>query len=94
MAKTLAQIHADKQLEEAIRRTVDAYGLLPTGHTAIEHVTIIEGMAIAQEDADGVMPESIALAFRNGVVRTSVAKGLLQMASEALTSQYAREEDN
>jgi hypothetical protein len=90
--KTLAQQHADRQLEEAIRRTCEAYELLPPGHDMIEHMTIIEGMARPEEDDDGVMPESIALAFRNGVVRTSVAKGLVAMASEALTSQYARED--
>jgi hypothetical protein len=93
MAKTLAQMQADKQLEEAVRRTIHAYKLLPPGHNMIEHLTIIEGMAISEEDDDGVMPESIAIAFRNGVVRTSVAKGLVAMASEALTSDYAREEN-
>lgn len=93
MAKTLAQKQADKQLEDAVKRTIEAYNLFPEGHAPIEHLTIIEGLSIAEEDEDGVMPESIALAFRNGVVRTSVAKGLIQMASEALTSNYAREEN-
>jgi len=91
--KTLAQGQADKQLEEAVARTIKAYGLLPDGHNVIEFLVVVEGMAISAEDEDGVMPESLGLAFRNGVVRTSVAKGLIQMASEALTSSYAREED-
>ena len=91
MAKTLAQQHADKQLNEAVARTCEAYGLLPDGHVMIEHLTIIEGMAIAHEDEDGSMPESICIAYRNGVARTSVAKGLIQMAGEALTGQYVRE---
>lgn len=94
MAKTLAQTHADKQLEDAVKRTVEAYDLLPAGHSVVEFLTIIEGIAINAEDEDGVMPESISLAFRNGTVRTSVAKGLVQMASEVLTSDYARQEED
>lgn len=90
--KTLAQKAADKQLAEALVRTIEAYNLLPPGHTMIEHMTIIEGMAIAEEDDDGAMPESLSIAFRNGTVRTSVAKGLVAMASEALSSEYARED--
>lgn len=93
MPKTLAQIHADKQLTEAIARTIAAYDLLPDGHSMIDYLAVIEGANFTDEDEDGVPKESISLAFRDGFVRTSVAKGLVEMAKEALTSNYARAEE-
>ena len=91
--KTLAQGQADKQLEEAVARTIEAYKLIPEGHQITDFVVVIEGLNLTELDDDGVPRESLGLAFRGGAVRTSVAKGLIQMAAEALTSSYAREED-
>lgn len=93
MAKTLAQKQADKQLHEALMRNIEAYNLLPDGYHMIDHVTIIEGVNLTDEDADDSPKESLGLAFRDGRIRTSVAKGLVQMAFEALQANYAREEN-
>lgn len=90
--RTLAQGQADKQLEEAVQRAIEAYRLIPEGHQMTDFVVVIEGVNLAEEDEDGVPHESLGMAFRGGYVRTSVAKGLILMAHEAMEQKYAREE--
>ncbi len=90
--KTLAQKAADKQLEDAVKRAIEAYSLIPEGHTLTDFLVVIEGLNLNELDDDGVPAESLGMAFRGGAVRTSVAKGLILMAHEALEQKYAREE--
>ena len=91
--KTLAQKAADKQLTEAVQRMIEAYKLLPDGHMMIEFMVLIEGTRL-EEDEDGDRLESLGIAFRDGVCRSSVARGLLDMGREALRADYVREEES
>jgi hypothetical protein len=88
MAKTLAQKAADKQLEEAVLRCIDAYKVLPEGHGMVEFAVAVEGLDL-REDADGDMLDSTGILFRNGVCRTTVARGLFGSAYDMMRGQVS-----
>lgn len=82
MAKTLAQKAADKQMDEAVLRMVEAYKMLPEGSNMVDYVTVIEGIGMDEEgEIDG---EGYGLGFRHGNCRTSVAIGILTKGLEML----------
>jgi hypothetical protein len=81
MAKTLAQSHADKALEEAVARSIAAYDVLPPGHQMLYFAVAIEGMRM-EMDADGDMLDSVGLLFKDGTCRTIVARGLFGAAHD------------
>lgn len=82
MAKTLAQKAADRQLDEAISRYVEAYKMLEPGTQLTDYVLVLEGVSIDEDgDIDG---EGYGLGFRHGSCRTTVALGLLHKGIELL----------
>lgn len=82
MAKTLAQKAADKQLDDAVMRYVEAYKMLPENCTMTDYVMVIEGIGMDEEgEIDG---EGYGIGFRHGNARTSVALGLLHKGLELL----------
>ena len=45
MAKTLAQKAADRQLDEALARVIEAYGLLPAEPNAVDYLRAMQDIS-------------------------------------------------
>jgi hypothetical protein len=82
VAKTLAQKAADRQLDEAVERYIEAYKMLGDGVQLVDYVMVMEGVELDQDgEIDG---EGYGLGFRHGNARTSVALGLFHKGIELL----------
>jgi hypothetical protein len=84
--KTLAQKQADRQLDEALQRMVQAYKM-NEGHTLVDYVVALDFLNMQDTTRDDP-PESFGLAFRNGVCRSSVAIGMLTKGLVAMRGGF------
>jgi hypothetical protein len=75
---TPEQRGADRALLEAVERSVRAYGLIPDDSTLVDFVIVVEAL---RYHGDDVHDEFRGLLYREGVVRTSVALGLLHLGT-------------
>lgn len=82
--KTLAQKHADRQLDEALARTIEAYEFAPKGSILIDYILVCETITPEVDDDGETDRANFTLAFRNGMIRASVAYGLLEIGKDLL----------
>lgn len=75
---TADQRAADTAVREAIEQAVRAYGLIPPDATMVDFVIVIEGLRY-RDNAEDEHDEFRALLYREGIARTSVALGLLDL---------------
>jgi hypothetical protein len=92
MAKTLAQTHANKALEEAVLRCIDAYDVLPEGHSMLYFAVAIEGVRLELNEDDDML-DSCGLLFKDGTCRTVVARGLFGTAYDMVRILYPNAEN-
>jgi hypothetical protein len=75
---------ADTAVREAVDRAVRAYHLIPEDASIVDFVVVVEAIRIRPDGEDVGHDEFRALLYRDGMVRTSVALGLLHQATRMI----------
>lgn len=90
MPKTPAQSAADDALEDAVKKVVEAYDLIPGGSMITDYLVIGEAMQFLD---DGDSTCNMFLEFRNGNVRLTTALGIMDLGRRQMMAQWEHESE-
>lgn len=87
--KTPEQASADDALEEAVRRVVAAYQLVPPNSLITDYMVIGEATSVSSDDESC----DIFIAFRNGHSRLTTSLGIMELGRRHLMAHWSGEEE-
>lgn len=90
MTKTSEQTEADNALEDAVKKVVSAYSLIPENAMIVDYFVVGEATLFEAGDSTCEM----FIGFRDGHCRLTTALGIMQLSRRHLLAQWEHGEDS